>query len=89
MPKTPLFVPLLLALAFTVPAGAEACVPTTSDPLVDVAGAVYVDGDRMCCSEVDALWVYAESNGIPGLQRQDDFVDDTCGGRIPSDTLVF
>lgn len=34
-------------------------------------------------------WVYQESNGIPGLQRHDDMWDDTCGGLIPGDTVVY
>lgn len=34
-------------------------------------------------------WVYEESNGIPGLQRQDEVVDDTCGGQIPGDRILY
>lgn len=34
-------------------------------------------------------WIYQESNGIYGLQRSDDMVDDTCGGLIPADTIVY
>jgi hypothetical protein len=35
------------------------------------------------------LWVYEESNGVDGLQRGDEVVDDTCGGRFPGDTIIF
>ncbi|HUR70234.1 MAG TPA: hypothetical protein VM370_13400 [Candidatus Thermoplasmatota archaeon] len=35
------------------------------------------------------LYVYEESNGIEGLQRQDEVHDDTCGGAIPGDRIVF
>jgi hypothetical protein len=34
-------------------------------------------------------YVYEESNGIGGLQREDEYVDDTCGGIIRGDTIVF
>lgn len=34
-------------------------------------------------------WVYEESNQFPGLQRQDIVVDDTCGGRIQGDQIVY
>lgn len=35
------------------------------------------------------MWVYEESNGIPGLQRQDEMQDDTCGGVIPGDRILY
>lgn len=33
--------------------------------------------------------IYEESNGIDGLQRQDEVVDDTCGGVFPGDTQII
>lgn len=63
------------------------CVPTTSAPEIDVAG-FYVDND-LCQPCMWSIWVYQESNGIEGLQRGDEVVDDTCGGQIPADTIVF
>lgn len=38
---------------------------------------------------IASAWVYQEMNGIDGLQRQDAYRDDTCGGRFPADLLVF
>lgn len=45
------------------------------------------DGDADGC--LFSNWFYEESNGIPGLQRGDDVVDDTCHGLIDADTFVF
>lgn len=48
----------------------------------------YVDED--CCDPcLSSIWVYDESNGIPGLQRGDEVHDDTCHGMIIPDTIVF
>ena len=33
-----------------------------------------------------SIWLYQESNGIPGLQRGDEVVDNTCHGMIEADT---
>lgn len=97
------FVPIL-ALAFAliaVPANAAECVPTTSEPEIDStrdlslglqmpdeAPRFYVDND-MCQPCHGTIWIYQESNGIDGLQRNDEFHDDTCGGAIQSDTIIF
>lgn len=35
------------------------------------------------------MWIYQESNGIAGLQRSDEVHDDTCGGMIEADTIVY
>lgn len=76
---------------------AEACVPTTTDAVA--AGAYYVyepcldetpEGREECAYWGPwSIWVYEESNGIAGLQRQDELRDDTCGGAIPGDTILF
>lgn len=36
-----------------------------------------------------SVWYYEESNDIPGLQRGDEVVDDTCHGMIQSDSILF
>lgn len=36
-----------------------------------------------------SYWLYEESNGIPGLQRGDYVVDDTCHWMIESDTMIY
>ncbi|HUR70059.1 MAG TPA: hypothetical protein VM370_12510 [Candidatus Thermoplasmatota archaeon] len=94
-----LFVSCLLATALAAPALADGCVPTTTTPQLDVAGALYVADDcegvdpsppnDHCITPLGGKWVYQESNGIPGLQRQDDVVDDTCGGAIAGDTVLL
>ena len=37
---------------------------------------------------VFSIWLYPESNGIPGLQRGDSVVDDTCHGMIDADVDI-
>lgn len=66
---------------------AEHCTTwSTSHPEVSVDG-FYVDND-VCQPEcVFSIWLYEEGNGIPGLQRGDEVVDDTCHGMIESDTV--
>lgn len=90
---------LALALALVaVPAAAEECVPTTSDPEFDSADLggtgvglpahgprYYVDNDPCQPQCLFSTWAYEESNGIDGLQRGDEVKDDTCGGMIESD----
>jgi hypothetical protein len=85
----------LLALLLLAPAAAQGCQMTSSNPEVDtglpVDGAprFYVDND-LCHFCLFSIWVYQESNGIDGLQRGDEVVDDTCGGAAgASDTIVF
>lgn len=91
---------LLAILALAIPAGADHCATfSTSDPEFDSAfGAsvedaprFYVENDPchmhgMC---VFSIWVYRESNGIGGLQRDDEIVDDTCHGMIAGDTIIL
>ena len=79
---------LALVLALTIPAGAAHCVTySTSAAEVD-AGGIYVDND-FCYYCLFSIWIYSESNGIPGLQRADEVVDDTCHGMIAGDTVIF
>lgn len=93
-------VPLLafvLVVALAASAGADHCAGySTSQPEVDStatpAGRHYVD-HTFCqmenCGPGGAFWVYEESNGLPGLQRGDEFHDDTCHATIQQDTLIF
>lgn len=83
---------MLSALA-AAPAAASHCVGhSTSAPELDVAlptgDRVYADHDD-CGTCLVPVWIYQESNGLDGLQRLDGNVDDTCHGRVPSDTLIF
>ncbi len=90
---------ILLPLAFLAPTAAEACQPTTSTAHAEVAGVYVFVGclsdewdDQMECQWFGpwgTTWIYQESNGIPGLQRNDDFHDDTCGGQITADTILY
>jgi len=36
-----------------------------------------------------SFWVYEETNGYEGLQRDDPIVDDTCHGMIEADRVLF
>ncbi|HUR67654.1 MAG TPA: hypothetical protein VM370_00280 [Candidatus Thermoplasmatota archaeon] len=69
------------------PAAYADCEPTTSQPEIDAFG-FYVDNDS-CFDCFITIWIYQESNLIPGLQRGDELHDDTCGGMIASDRIVF
>lgn len=53
------------------------------------AGGYYVDEDCCVIGCIFSIWIYQESNGIPGLQRDDEHVDDTCHGLIEGDTVIF
>ena len=87
---------ILLFVTFALAFGgalASGCTPTTSPAVVT---APTPDGDRYIawdfCVPIScdlSIWGYQESNGIPGLQRADESVDDTCNGQIAGDTLVF
>ena len=62
---------------------------------------VYVDNDPCQAQGCGvSIWIYEESNGYEGLQRQDApttdpenrpwwIKDDTCGGLIQPDTIIF
>lgn len=84
-----LFLLVMLACSSAV---ARECEPSTSTPLVDTgtpdAARFYLAVECPLGPCVAAVWLYAESNGHGGLQRQDDHHDDTCGGLIEPDTLI-
>lgn len=98
-------IPLFLASSLAATAVGSECVPTTTDANVDTGetgfGRFYVAVWRCpphcdivscllgnCGSDAEA-WVYQEANFIDGLQRQDATWDDTCGGQIEPDLLIF
>ena len=94
MARTLTMVSLALAtLALVVPVGAlaSACIPssssTTTSATVNGRTIYYVD-DNCGGNCLFSTWVYAETNGWPGLQRHDSMHDDTCGGLIPGDLNV-
>lgn len=80
----------LLIILLVAPAHAQECTPTTSAaPEVDVAGERYylIVDPSLCpgCPVGVHVIVYEETNGIAGLQRQDERHDDTCKGLIRPD----
>lgn len=84
----------LTALALlSVSARADHCESWESSvPEVDLVGEYYVDQDCFygCVTDtMPALWIYEETNGLGGLQRGDEHVDDTCHGSIAADRIVF
>lgn len=93
----------LTAIAMMVPASAADCY-TTSDPEVttpagtgpNAGGEVYVDNDN--CQPVVgdgtclfSTWIYEETNGIAGLQRDDEVKSDVagCAGTVDGDYIIF
>ena len=89
-----------LALLLAMPASAHHCATWTTSNAI-AAGDHYVYD---ACVEYATtgqagmecamwgpwdVWVYEESNGIPGLQRGDEILDDTCHGLIRADTIIF
>jgi hypothetical protein len=90
--------PFLALIAMTTlvwGAAAQACEPTTSEAVA--VGDHYVynpcldsgPGGIACQWWPWMIWIYEESNGMPGLQRGDETWDDTCGGLVEGDTIVF
>lgn len=91
--RTILILTAALALLLTS-ANAEHCSSySTSTPEVDTThngGSWYIDND-ICQPECakPITWIYEESNGIGGLQRGDEIVDDTCHGMIEADWIIY
>lgn len=91
--------PIILVVALLLPglAGAshqsEWCEPRTTEAEVDVeiaGGRYYVDSvPQQDWPITSAIWIYEESNGVPGLQRRDALQDDTCGHPELGDTIIF
>ena len=92
----------LVALAIVFPAVADETCYTTSNPEFDTGheaqaltgSRYYVDQDVCHVCGFYSWWIYEESNGIDGLQRDDEVVDDVgqCrrdGTPVSGDTIVF
>ena len=83
---------LSLFLVFGTGSASDCTTWSTSHPEVDTTdanplGRTYVDND-LCQPEcLFSVWIYFEANGIPGLQRGDEVVDNTCHGMIESDVI--
>lgn len=84
---------LLLA---PLPAVADHCLTWTTTttgygfPLIEADGRYILIAQGFCDPQCGySFWIYEESNMIDGLQRGDEFQDDTCHGMIAPDTLVF
>lgn len=92
MTRTFLILIAALTLSLTS-ANAEHCSSySTSTPEVDMTHSgspYYIDNDPCQPECHSSTWIYEESNGISGLQRGDEVVDDTCHGMIDGDTIVF
>lgn len=90
---------LAALIALTAPATAMHCSGWSTSAADVAAGGYYVADDCFLswCTlfgltgvhVTGTLWVYEESNGIPGLQRGDEIVDDTCHDQILADTIIF
>jgi uncharacterized membrane protein len=74
------------ALALPASATVVGCSYSTTDAELDAAG-YYVSLDKG--GDLGGIWIYEESNGIGGLQRGDEVVDDTGDGCIEADGLVL
>ena len=81
------FTTLAILLAFAALATADHCTTwTTSAPEITF-DPYYVDND-LGQPGFSYVNVYEETNGIGGLQRQDDVVDETCHDLILPDRLI-
>ncbi len=78
---------LVLLIASTPNAWAAECSPSTSSPEIKILNN-YIDTDYCQPECAYSVWYYVESNFIVGLQRNDEVVDDTCGGQIEGDSIV-
>lgn len=74
-------------LILSIPSTLAEC-PSVESPTAEVSG-VYVELDQCQPTCLISLWIYQESNGIPGLQRADAIRDDTCGGILQPDVLLI
>lgn len=90
--------PLFLVLALLGPVEAHHCATWSTTENVEydtgdhgVGPRFYVDNSPppLPCCVFGSWWVYEESNGLDGLQREDEVIDDTCHGMIEPDTLVL
>jgi hypothetical protein len=92
----------LAALAILVPAQATAPCYTTSTPTATIpdaanqlGGDLYVNNDLCQTDPVNpclfSIWIYQETNGLPGEQRGDEVQNDVanCTDGTQADTDIF
>lgn len=103
MRHVPILLAILVAVGSAAPALGEHCTTWSTRDFVyaDTAPAseatgqprYYVDSDCfafvVCPWQTFSLWIYEESNGIPGLQRGDEEIDDTCHSMIEADRIIL
>lgn len=81
-----------VAFAMMAPAGADHCEGPDTYPSDATVGPFYVVVLETCGPSGDGCppwnYVYQESNGLPGLQRDDETVNNTCHGMAPGDTML-
>ncbi len=73
-----------LALVVGVMVGGPASADDACDSEVVEAAGHYVVVDNLENAH-GGIWIYEESNGVEGLQRN----DDSCAGEEPADTIIF
>jgi hypothetical protein len=84
-------------IVLSVPAHAHPCVTwSTSESItggvvLSVGSAYVLVGREGPCDPecMHTFWIYEEANGIEGLQRGDEIVDDTCHGMIAPDRVIL
>lgn len=81
---------ILLSIALTPLPTAFSDGPCTTSIAYAAVGQYYVViVDQFGWIHPVAWYVYEETNGVAGLQRNDEFYDDTASGTCyPSDTIV-
>lgn len=82
--------PLAIAALILAPHAAAAtyCDRPPSEPEIDAQG-VYVDSEPCAAGDcIISVWIYEETNGVTGLQRDDFRHSDVCGDEV-GDRLVF
>lgn len=87
--KTPIFATLasLAMLVIAFPATAFSC----SDAAMDIGGVLYLDARAVPTAENPtfySVWIYAETNGIPGLQRGGSEVVFETTGQQATATMI-
>lgn len=96
----PIIASVALALLVLQPVDAAHCTTystTVTDlnegvVVIEIAGGLYIPitvCHAQCTYGWSVGWYYAETNGIPGLQRIDPVKDDTCHWSIEADNLIW
>lgn len=88
MKLTPTVAPIMLVMVLAVPAGAEHCVTYSTSRAHFEQPPYYVTNNFCLLDCIGTFYLYEESNGLPGLQRADEWVDDTCHYQWEPDVLL-